>query len=81
MERRGDRVLVTGAREAPARRVPLPAAPGSVQIVGGGAAGFAAADLLRREGYAGPAGPVGQGGHLVKNRSFDPGERGAFTFG
>ena len=36
----------------PEEAVPNP--PSSVVIVGGGAAGLAAADMLRREGYAGP---------------------------
>ncbi len=38
-------------RGAPAARPPT--TPASVVIVGGGAAGFAAADMLRREGYEG----------------------------
>jgi len=54
VEQRGDRVFVTGSRSA-ARPRPTPAvSPESVVILGGGAAGFAAAEMLRREGYAGP---------------------------
>ena len=60
VERRGDRAFVTGAARA------RPATPGgnplrssaggprSVTIVGGGPAGAAAAEMLRREGYDGP---------------------------
>src|SRR6202040_3497048 len=53
VERLGDKIFV---RE----KVPPPASqcgtegPSSVVIVGGGAAGLAAADMLRREGYDGP---------------------------
>jgi NADPH-dependent 2,4-dienoyl-CoA reductase/sulfur reductase-like enzyme/nitrite reductase/ring-hydroxylating ferredoxin subunit len=54
VERRGDRVFV-GEKLPPAepRTAPAPA-PKSVVIVGGGAAGNAAAEMLRREGYGGP---------------------------
>jgi len=55
VERLGDRVFVRGklpASETPARQAG--GLPGSVVIVGGGAAGLAAADMLRREGYPGP---------------------------
>src|SRR5205814_3088987 len=54
-ERVGDNVFVrekvvsTGAK-----RMSTTAHPTSVIIVGGGAAGLAAADMLRREGYDGP---------------------------
>jgi 3-phenylpropionate/trans-cinnamate dioxygenase ferredoxin reductase subunit len=56
VERLGDTVFVREKRPAFAGRT-LAAAltpPESVVIVGGGAAGLAAADMLRREGYAGP---------------------------
>ena len=51
-EREG-RVFVSGKREAAHRPVPM-RNPSSVVIVGGGAAGHAAAEMLRREGYSGP---------------------------
>ncbi len=54
VEVKGDRLFV---REKLAGRAATPAvrgAPESVVIVGGGAAGLAAADMLRREGYDGP---------------------------
>src|SRR5215218_4632011 len=60
VERRDDKLYVT--RELPAadgatpvrERRPIDAPPASVVIVGAGAAGSAAAEMLRREGYAGP---------------------------
>jgi NADPH-dependent 2,4-dienoyl-CoA reductase/sulfur reductase-like enzyme/nitrite reductase/ring-hydroxylating ferredoxin subunit len=55
VERVGDRVVV-GEKIAPAPAVRRATATGpeSIVIVGGGAAGLAAADMLRREGYEGP---------------------------
>jgi NADPH-dependent 2,4-dienoyl-CoA reductase/sulfur reductase-like enzyme/nitrite reductase/ring-hydroxylating ferredoxin subunit len=52
VERVGDQIFV---REKVTRPVPnrVAAGPSSVVIVGGGAAGLAAADMLRREGYEG----------------------------
>ncbi len=57
--RQGNRVLVTGKAEpAPPPAAPQ-GAPGSIVIVGTGAAGIAAAVTLRREGYAGALTMVG----------------------
>lgn len=54
IERRGDIVAVTGEADAVLRMPPhTRAVPSSVVIVGAGAAGDAAADMLRREGYEG----------------------------
>jgi NADPH-dependent 2,4-dienoyl-CoA reductase/sulfur reductase-like enzyme/nitrite reductase/ring-hydroxylating ferredoxin subunit len=58
VERTGDGVFVREKLAAPGPKAALAASsrklPGSVVIVGGGAAGLAAADMLRREGYDGP---------------------------
>ena len=53
VERVGDTVFVREKMGDPPRRRPA-VSPASVLIVGGGAAGLAAADMLRREGYDGP---------------------------
>jgi NADPH-dependent 2,4-dienoyl-CoA reductase/sulfur reductase-like enzyme len=55
VERESDAVFVRRKREAAkSRRAPAGGkAPQRVVIVGGGAAGFAAAEMLRREGYGG----------------------------
>ncbi len=56
VELREGRVYVTGKRmAAPVRKLPASLGlPPSIVIVGGGAAGHAAAETLRSEGYAGP---------------------------
>lgn len=58
VERGGGRLVVRGKiaaaeRRQPARPSPAVAEPERMVIIGGGAAGFAAAEMLRREGYAG----------------------------
>jgi len=55
VERQGDRVIVREKRDDAASQPHAAAStPSSIVIIGGGAAGFAAADMLRREGYDGP---------------------------
>src|SRR5437667_383363 len=55
VESRGEKIFVRERREAAGRkaRAASPKAPKRIVIVGGGAAGFAAAERLRREGYQG----------------------------
>ena len=60
VERRGDTIVVTRESPAPAPRRRPQRSPRSVVIVGAGAAGDAAADMLRREGYEGPISLVGE---------------------
>ncbi|HET7593871.1 MAG TPA: FAD-dependent oxidoreductase, partial [Stellaceae bacterium] len=58
VEESGGRILVrdkvaAAERRMPAKPRPTEKAPQNIVIIGGGAAGYAAADMLRREGFAG----------------------------
>jgi NADPH-dependent 2,4-dienoyl-CoA reductase/sulfur reductase-like enzyme/nitrite reductase/ring-hydroxylating ferredoxin subunit len=54
VEREGDRILVRRKREQPKPRIRGAVdAPSRIVVVGGGAAGFAAAEMLRRQEYRG----------------------------
>jgi apoptosis-inducing factor 3 len=67
IDRRGDRFFVTGKIDKkPARKPKF--SPASVVIIGAGAAGNAAAEMLRREGYDGPVTLVGADQSLPYDR-------------
>jgi NADPH-dependent 2,4-dienoyl-CoA reductase/sulfur reductase-like enzyme/nitrite reductase/ring-hydroxylating ferredoxin subunit len=53
VERRGDRLFVIGKKASHATEAQTSDSPAAIVIIGGGAAGQAAAEMLRREGYAG----------------------------
>jgi apoptosis-inducing factor 3 len=54
VEKRGDRLFVLGkSNPHPIASMPRGAHPSSVVVLGGGAAGHAAAEMLRREGFSG----------------------------
>jgi apoptosis-inducing factor 3 len=54
VERQGEMVFVREKQSAPRPASTSTKTPQSIAIIGGGAAGLAAADMLRREGYEGP---------------------------
>lgn len=62
VERRDGRIFVSGTVDAEVPKRAPRRAPESVVIVGAGAAGDAAADMLRREGYEGPITMVAEEG-------------------
>lgn len=66
--RDGDTVRVTGQKDTQNDKPPVLDAPKSVVIVGAGAAGVAAAEMLRREGYTGPVTLIGAEDSLPPDR-------------
>jgi NADPH-dependent 2,4-dienoyl-CoA reductase/sulfur reductase-like enzyme/nitrite reductase/ring-hydroxylating ferredoxin subunit len=67
IEKRGKQFFVTGKIEEKPVRKPK-SSPASVVIVGAGAAGGAAAEMLRREGYNGPVTLIGADEFLPYDR-------------
>ena len=67
IEKRGERFFVTDKIEKRAERRPK-SCPTSVVIIGAGAAGGAAAEMLRREGYDGPVTLIGADESLPYDR-------------
>ena len=67
VEKRGNRFFVTGKIDKKPERKPK-SSPASVMIVGAGAAGGTAAEMLRREGYDGPVTLIGADDFLPYDR-------------
>ena len=67
IEKRGERIFVTGKIDKKRSRKPK-SLPDSVVIVGAGAAGGAAGEMLRREGYEGPVTLIGADEFLPYDR-------------
>jgi apoptosis-inducing factor 3 len=67
IEQRGEQFSVTGKTDKKPTRTPK-SSPASVVIVGAGAAGGAAAEMLRRHGYAGPVTMIGRDEFLPYDR-------------
>src|SRR5437762_7184581 len=67
VEKRGDHFFVTGKIDKKPVRKPK-SAPASMVIIGAGAAGNAAAEMLRREGYDGPIKLIGADEFLPYDR-------------
>src|SRR5438128_7186080 len=67
IEKRGEHFFVTGKIDKNTARQPK-SSPASVVIVGAGAAGSAAAEMLRREGYGGPVTLIGADEFLPYDR-------------
>jgi NADPH-dependent 2,4-dienoyl-CoA reductase/sulfur reductase-like enzyme/nitrite reductase/ring-hydroxylating ferredoxin subunit len=67
IEKRGERFFVTGKIDNKPVRKPK-SSPTSVVIIGAGAAGGAAAEMLRREGYDGPVTMIGTDEFLPYDR-------------
>src|SRR5881628_1895460 len=67
IDKRGRRFFVVGRKEKKPARKPK-SSPASVVIVGAGAAGNAAAEMLRREGYDGPVTLIGADEFLPYDR-------------
>src|SRR5437773_10457108 len=67
VEKRGERFFITGKIDRKPTRKPK-SSPESVVIIGAGAAGGAAAEMLRREGYDGPVTLIGADEFLPYDR-------------
>src|SRR5215475_8843992 len=67
IEKRGEQFFVTGKIDRKPERIPK-SYPASVVIIGAGAAGGAAAEMLRRQGYDGPVTLIGADESLPYDR-------------